>query len=102
MTRISAKLFRDFEPGGGLCYILVAAIKYKLARPDFSFDRDLAKADRAAVSTVSHRPSPPVTPVAPVALAARHHGLFRAARAARAAAAHRRECASSSRRRGSA
>lgn len=50
MTRIPAKLFRDFEPGGGLCYILVAAIKYKLARPDFNFEKDLAKADRAAVS----------------------------------------------------
>ncbi len=50
MTRLSAKLFRDFEPGGGLCYILVAAIKYKLARPGFNFEKDLAKADRAAVS----------------------------------------------------
>ncbi len=57
MTRIPAKLFRDFEPGGGLCYILVAAIKYNLARPDFHFEKDLAKADRAAVSAPAAAPA---------------------------------------------
>ena len=50
MTRIPAKLFRDFEPGGGLCFILIAAIKYKLAHRGFDFEKDLIKADRPAVS----------------------------------------------------
>jgi hypothetical protein len=55
MTRIPAKLFRDFEPGGGLCFILTAAIKYKMAHRAFSFEKDLIKADRASVSSCTFR-----------------------------------------------
>lgn len=49
MTKLPAKLFNDFEPGGGLCIILQAALKYRLdmvCAAKLLLDRILMKAIR--------------------------------------------------------
>lgn len=43
MTRIPIKYFLDFKPGGALCYILLAAYKYKMDQGWRKFDFQAAK-----------------------------------------------------------